>query len=280
MWIKGHTFVTNTVDRTPVNNHYSPPWQKHKIKPNPNWDIVLHNNQPPKLPQSCEIHRKCAGRSPLWRARHVLVPGLVGCLLSLAMFAALSLEEPVLAKSKNAALSAKRDNAQFSQQKKLARAALRAARAAKKKWRPPLPPLEMRQRIYWPRVRDYADQNDLDPLLVMAVIQVESTFNPYALSKRGAAGLMQIVPGTAEHLGLTDPFDADANVEAGTRYLKWLFKVFKGDERLALAAYNAGPTKVLNKGRVPRLKETLRYIRRVMQHKDRFRSRFASLAQN
>lgn len=214
----------------------------------------------------------------LWRARYVLMPSLLGCLLSLAMFVGLAMEKPAVAKEVKAKNPAGHTQQQLISQQKKTREALNNVKAAKKNWRPPLPALEVRQRFYWPTVREYAYKQGLDPLLVMAIIQVESTFNPYAVSRRGAAGLMQIIPDTAEQLGLENPFDPEANVEAGIRYLKWLNKVFKGNTKLMLAAYNAGPTKVLNLGRVPRIRETRRYIYRVMYHKERFRDRFQSLA--
>ncbi|MGD8564114.1 MAG: lytic transglycosylase domain-containing protein [Desulfarculaceae bacterium] len=134
--------------------------------------------------------------------------------------------------------------------------------------------LQQRQRRYWPLVRRYSHKYKLDPALVMAVIQVESRFDHLAVSPKLAAGLMQIVPVTAEHLGLNDPLDPEANLEAGIRYLAELKKTFQNDLRLVLAAYNAGPTKVLEVGGVPAQKETRQYIRRVLKELPRFRTRF------
>jgi soluble lytic murein transglycosylase-like protein len=232
------------------------------------------------MPKICLMHKHCINRSMLWRARYVLMPSILGCLLSLAMFVGLAMEKPAVADEVKAKSSAGLTQQQLISQQKKTQEALLNAKAAKKNWRPALPPLEVRQRFYWPTVRSYAQKHDLDPALVMAVVQVESTFNPYAVSRKGAAGLMQIIPDTAEDLGLENPFDPEANLEAGIRYLKWLYKVFKGDTKLVLAAYNAGPTKVLNMGRVPRIRETRRYIYRVMYHKERFQDRFQSLARN
>lgn len=136
-----------------------------------------------------------------------------------------------------------------------------------------LPDVETRQRFYWPTVKDMAKLYKVDPALVMAVIQVESTFNPDAVSKRKAMGLMQIVPNTADHLGLAAPFDPEANIEAGVRYLAWLSKMFKRNERKVLAAYNAGPTLVKKKPRVLRWRNTRRYIAKVQKYRNMFKRR-------
>lgn len=143
-----------------------------------------------------------------------------------------------------------------------------------------LPSLEIRHRHWWPFVRKLARRYELDPALVMAVIQVESSFNPQAVSHKGAQGLMQIVPNTATHLGLKDPMDPEANVRAGIRYLAQLKKAFKGDLVMVLAAYNAGPTKVAALGAVPDHQETRAYVVKVLAMADIFRNRFQSLASN
>lgn len=142
----------------------------------------------------------------------------------------------------------------------------------------PLPDLEMRQRLWWPMVRKLARRYELDPALVMAVIQTESCFNPRAVSHKGAQGLMQIVPVTADHLGLKNPLDPKANLKAGIRYLAQLKKAFDGDLVMVLAAYNAGPTKVAALGAVPDHKETRAYVVKVLALADNFRSRFQSMA--
>jgi soluble lytic murein transglycosylase-like protein len=136
-----------------------------------------------------------------------------------------------------------------------------------------LPSVETRQRFYWPTVKDMAKLYKVDPALVMAVIQVESTFNPDAVSNRQAMGLMQIVPNTADHLGLATPFDPEANIEAGVRYLAWLNKMFKRNERKVLAAYNAGPTLVKKKPRVLKWRNTRRYIAKVQKYRNMFKRR-------
>lgn len=145
---------------------------------------------------------------------------------------------------------------------------------------PALEDLEIRQRRWWPTVRRLARRRNLDPALVMAVIQVESCFNPKAVSHKGAQGLMQIVPETATHLGLKNPMDPNANLRAGIRYLAQLKKAFKGDLVLALAAYNAGPTKVASLGAVPDHQETRQFVVKVLTLADSFRNRFQSIALN
>ncbi|HEU6438692.1 MAG TPA: lytic transglycosylase domain-containing protein [Nitratidesulfovibrio sp.] len=106
-------------------------------------------------------------------------------------------------------------------------------------------------------------RHGVDPRLVEAVIAVESNYDPTAVSPAGAQGLMQIMPGTQRDLGVSAPFDADANVEGGVRYLKSLMDRF-GDLPLALAAYNAGPERVARHGGIPPIPETQQYVSKVM----------------
>lgn len=102
----------------------------------------------------------------------------------------------------------------------------------------------------------------VDPLLVHAVIEVESNYNPYAISPKGAEGLMQLMPPTARQYGVSNPFDARQNIEAGVRHLKYLQELFQ-DDRLALAAYNAGEGAVKKHRDVPPYPETEQYVYRV-----------------
>ena len=103
----------------------------------------------------------------------------------------------------------------------------------------------------------------LDPGLIRAVIRVESNNDPLAISPKGAQGLMQLMPGTQVHLGVTDPFDPRANVEAGSLYLRRQLDAF-GTLELALAAYNAGPGNVQRHGGIPPFRETQDFVRKVL----------------
>ncbi len=112
--------------------------------------------------------------------------------------------------------------------------------------------------------RDLAADYRLDPNLVLALIEVESNFNPSALSPKNAQGLMQLIPATAERFGVRDVWDPEQNLRGGMAYLRWLLGEFKGDVRLALAAYNAGEGAVTRHGGVPPFPETRDYVTRIM----------------
>ncbi|TDR43157.1 soluble lytic murein transglycosylase-like protein [Tahibacter aquaticus] len=111
----------------------------------------------------------------------------------------------------------------------------------------------------------------VDEALLRAVVHAESAFNPNALSKKGAQGLMQLMPGTADDLGVENAFDATQNIRGGAQYLAQQLKSFQGDERLAMAAYNAGPANVSKYGGVPPFDETQVYVSRVSTLRDRYR---------
>ena len=113
-------------------------------------------------------------------------------------------------------------------------------------------------------VEETAKNLDVSPLLVDSVIQVESNYNPYAISPKGAQGLMQLMPATARRFGVKNSFDPQQNVEGGVRYLKFLQETFQ-DDRLAVAAYNAGEKAVTKYGNVPPYRETVDYVAKVGQ---------------
>jgi soluble lytic murein transglycosylase-like protein len=118
--------------------------------------------------------------------------------------------------------------------------------------------------LYEPFVVEYSNQHSLRPELVRAVIQVESGYNPRALSPKGAMGLMQLMPETARMLGVQRPYDPEQNIRGGTRYLRLLLDKYEGSEELALAAYNAGSGAVDRYGkRIPPYRETRDYVRKV-----------------
>lgn len=111
----------------------------------------------------------------------------------------------------------------------------------------------------------------VDESLLRAVVHAESAFNPNALSNKGAQGLMQLMPGTAGDLGVENPFDAVQNIRGGAQYLAQQLKAFQGDERLAMAAYNAGPANVAKYRGIPPFDETQVYVTRVSTLRDRYR---------
>jgi len=128
------------------------------------------------------------------------------------------------------------------------------------------PPLVSRggNPVYEPLIRQHASNQGVRPDLVRAVIQVESAFNPKAVSPKGAMGLMQLMPATARELGVVDPFNPAENIRAGVTYLRRLLDRYDDNEQLALAAYNAGPTAVDRYGsKVPPYKETRDYVQKI-----------------
>ena len=120
-------------------------------------------------------------------------------------------------------------------------------------------------------IEKYADKNGLDSDFVKAVIKQESGFNPNATSKCGAMGLMQLMPSTAEGLGVTNAYDAEQNIEGGTKYLKGLMDRFDNNKSLALAAYNAGPNAVKKYGGIPPYMETQNYVKSVLSNYDKMK---------
>jgi hypothetical protein len=119
-----------------------------------------------------------------------------------------------------------------------------------------------------------ARSHGVEPALVQAVITAESGFNPNALSRKGASGLMQLMPDTARRYGVQNIFDPVENIHGGVRYLKDLLTLFKGDMRLAVAGYNAGENAVIRAGhRIPPYAETQHYVPKVIDLYHRFRTR-------
>lgn len=117
-----------------------------------------------------------------------------------------------------------------------------------------------------------AEKYAIDSALIKAIIKAESNFNHRAVSPVGARGLMQLMPATASSLRVRDTFHPENNIEGGTRYLRYLMNVFKGDLPLVLAAYNAGEKAVFKyEGRVPPYGETRRYIQKVLTYFDQYR---------
>ena len=117
-----------------------------------------------------------------------------------------------------------------------------------------------------------AKRYNLTPELIQAIIKIESSFNPFAISERGAMGLMQLMPETAKEMNVESPFEAEENIMGGSRYLRKLHDLFAGDLQLVLAAYNAGPNRILeNNHRIPRIPETEEYVKKVLQEYGRIR---------
>src|SRR5947199_1278807 len=129
------------------------------------------------------------------------------------------------------------------------------------------------QPLYRDLVEAAAKRYNVDADLITSVIAVESNFDPKALSRKNARGLMQLLPETAARLGVQDIYDPQENIDAGTRYLRELLEKYNNNLTLALAAYNAGPDRVEQYGRVPPFTETMSYERRVKRSYDKSKSK-------
>lgn len=113
---------------------------------------------------------------------------------------------------------------------------------------------------------EFAKKYEIDSALIKAMIRAESGFNPYAISRKGAKGLMQLMPETALRMNVSNVFNPKENIEGGVRYFKYLLSLFNNDIRLSLAAYNAGENIVAQLGTIPPYRETVDYVRRVLNY--------------
>ncbi len=139
-------------------------------------------------------------------------------------------------------------------------------------WRPATKVLQRSSSRYDRYIKKAAYRYKVDPLLIKAIIKAESDFNQYAVSSKGAQGLMQLMPMTAKELSVANPFDAKQNINGGTRYFKQILENFNGNVSLSIAAYNAGPTLVSRLGKIPRIPETREYVRRVLYMYNSYRN--------
>ncbi len=115
-------------------------------------------------------------------------------------------------------------------------------------------------------ISEFSGKYQVDFALIKAVIRAESGFNPYAVSRKGAKGLMQLMPATAQRMNVVDVYNPKENIDGGVRYLKYLLSLFNNDLRLSLAAYNAGENLVSQLQTIPPYRETVDYIRRVQNY--------------
>ena len=134
--------------------------------------------------------------------------------------------------------------------------------------------------LFHPIIDEVAYRNKIDPALVKAIIMAESGYNPRAISKKGAKGLMQLMPLTAKSYGVEDAFDPKNNIRAGVAYFRTLLNQFNGDERLALAAYNAGSKRVRQYKGVPPFEATRLYIEKVFAYYKTYKTQSSLIASN
>lgn len=132
-------------------------------------------------------------------------------------------------------------------------------------------PVKASNRSYLDIIRRHATSYRLEEALVKAVIKVESDYQPRIVSRKGAQGLMQLIPQTAKDLKVSNPFDPYENIRGGSEYLRMMLDLFNNDVELALAAYNSGPSTVKRYGGIPPYDETQKYVKKVKRYLDYYR---------
>jgi soluble lytic murein transglycosylase len=132
-------------------------------------------------------------------------------------------------------------------------------------------PVKASNRSYLDIIRRHATSYRLEEALVKAVIKVESDYQPRVVSRKGAQGLMQLIPQTAKDLKVSNPFDPYENIRGGSEYLRMMLDLFNNDVELALAAYNSGPSTVKRYGGIPPYDETQKYVKKVKRYLDYYR---------
>jgi len=132
-------------------------------------------------------------------------------------------------------------------------------------------PVKASNRSYLDIIRRHATSYQLEEALVKAVIKVESDYQPRVVSRKGAQGLLQLIPQTAKDLKVSNPFDPYENIRGGSEYLRMMLDLFNNDVELALAAYNSGPSTVKRYGGIPPYDETQKYVKKVKRYLDYYR---------
>jgi soluble lytic murein transglycosylase-like protein len=129
---------------------------------------------------------------------------------------------------------------------------------------------KVKEELFHSIIMEACDKYNVDPALIKAIIMAESSYNPMAVSKKGARGLMQLMPATASALGVEDPFDPAHNINGGIQHLKTLMKQFKGDLKLTLAAYHAGSKNVREYRGIPPFRTTQYYVKNVLKYYQKY----------